>query len=111
MKSEKKKVFRNGKAIEEPYAQFTRPWSRIEGIDNYPRETVPEYKLFVMGATRDESADSRAWGSVPRENIQGKAWIIYWSWQGFSNIRWKRIGTLLYPDESVTGAEPSSQGA
>jgi len=108
-----KQLFRNGKAVVEPYSQFTRPWSRITGIDNYNQVIVPENKLFVMGDNRDESADSRAWGFVPRENIQGKAWIIYWSWEGFSNIRWNRIGTFLYPDKSITEADlqPSTQSS
>ena len=108
-----KQLFRNGKAVVEPYSQFTRPWSRITGIDNYNQIIVPENKLFVMGDNRDESADSRAWGFVPRENIHGKAWIIYWSWEGFSNIRWNRIGTFLYPDKSITEADlqPSAQSS
>jgi signal peptidase I len=97
-----KQVFRNGKAIQEPYKRLSRPWTGIEGMDNYHRVTIPEDKFFVMGDNRDESADSREWGFVPRENIQGKAWVIYWSWESLTNIRWSRIGTFLYPDEAVT---------
>ena len=98
-----KQVFRNGKAIDEPYTRFSRPWSRIEGIDNFARVTVPEDSFFVMGDNRDESSDSRDWGFVPRDNIQGKAWIIYWSWETLTDIRWSRIGTFLYPPQTVTG--------
>ena len=35
---------------------------------------------FMMGDNRDNSSDSRAWGSVPKELIKGKAMSIYWSW-------------------------------
>lgn len=100
-----KQVFRNGKPIDEPYKRIAKPWSRIEGTDNFNRITVPEGRYFAMGDNRDESADSRDWGYVPRENIQGKAWIIYWSWKSLTDIRWNRIGNGLYPDKSITGQE------
>ena len=63
---------------------------------------------FVAGAAetdqslRDNRAAFAEWGFVPRENIQGKAWIIYWSWESLTDIRWGRIGTFLYPDASIT---------
>jgi len=44
---------------------------------------------FMMGDNRDNSADSRFWGFVPREKVLGQAWMIYWSWDPaipFSNI-------------------------
>ena len=97
-----KQVFRNGKAITEPYTRFSKPWSRFDGLDNVGRVTVPLNCFFAMGDNRDDSSDSRDWGFVPRENIQGKAWIIYWSWETLTNIRWSRIGTILYPDETIT---------
>ncbi|MDF3820587.1 signal peptidase I [Leptospira sp. 96542] len=44
---------------------------------------IPEGKYMVMGDNRDDSHDSRAWGFVPREDILGKALVIYFS------INWK----------------------
>jgi len=40
---------------------------------------VPEGHYFALGDNRDESLDSRYWGFVPKENIIGSPWLIYWS--------------------------------
>lgn len=48
--------------------------------DNFAPYVVPFGEFFVLGDNRDDSRDSRFWGSVPQENIIGKAVFIYWSW-------------------------------
>jgi signal peptidase I len=42
---------------------------------------VPPDYYFAMGDNRDNSADSRYWGFVPRKNIMGRAVVIYWSFE------------------------------
>ena len=42
---------------------------------------MPPNHYFAMGDNRDNSADSRYWGFVPRELIVGKGLIIYWSYE------------------------------
>jgi len=39
---------------------------------------IPENSVFVMGDNRDNSKDSRYWGIVPLQNIEGKARIVFW---------------------------------
>jgi signal peptidase I len=55
---------------------------------------VPSGNFFAMGDNRDESLDSRSWGFVPKENIWGKAKLIYFSFE-WPKFRWERIGNLL----------------
>ena len=52
---------------------------------DFDRMLIPEGHYFCMGDNRDNSKDSRSWGTVPRENIKGKAFIIWWSFSGEEN--------------------------
>ncbi len=89
-----KAVYRNGEKLDEPYVRHSDP-NIVPRRDNFGPITVPEGKYFVMGDNREESYDSRFWGYVDREKIKGKAWIIYWSWDGFPNVRFDRIGMTV----------------
>jgi signal peptidase I len=85
-----KKVYVNGQPLDEPYAHYlpavTTPSEFHEVTSTDVRErygpvTVPPDQYFVMGDNRDNSQDSRYWGFLPRENVKGKALIIYWSYE------------------------------
>ncbi len=74
----------------------------IQPRDNFGPVTVSAGSLFVMGDNRDESADSRFWGFVDLKDVEGKALIIYWSWNSdehdslLKKIRWERLGKILH---------------
>ena len=53
---------------------------------------VEKDSYFMMGDNRDHSNDSRFWGSVPYENIEGTPWFIYFSIDENWEIRWDRVG-------------------
>lgn len=56
---------------------------------------VPSDEFFMIGDNRDNSYDSRFWGSVPYKFIVGKPWFIYFSWDSEYKIRWERIGRFI----------------
>ena len=94
-----KKVFVNGKPITEPYAVYKDENiipRELQARDNYGPVTVPAGKIFVMGDNRDRSYDSRFWGFVDYVKVEGKALVIYWSWDGDGSwARWGRIGHVV----------------
>ncbi len=87
-------VYRNGKALDEPYKRLD-PKAASPSMVNREPVTVPADSYFAMGDNRDHSADSRVWGFVPRENILGKALVIYWSLGKDLDFRFDRIGRML----------------
>jgi len=95
-----KKIFINDKEYKDSYGIYSDniiyPAS-IQNRDNFGPVTVPQKSLFVMGDNRDESLDSRFWGFVNLKDVEGKAFIIYWSWNREDhNLRWQRLGNLLH---------------
>jgi signal peptidase I len=82
-----KKVYINGKPMDEPYVHFLTPASMGSEVtsadvrERYGPVTVPPEQYFVMGDNRDNSQDSRYWGFLPRDLVKGKALVIYWSYE------------------------------
>jgi signal peptidase I len=104
-------LYRNGKALEEPYAQSTAPEFSLDGdsvtrgqmralqlphyigpdpahylpdVHDWGPIVVPHDSLWMMGDNRDQSRDSRYWGFTPRRNVRGTPIIIYYSWDAGS---------------------------
>lgn len=141
---ENKKLILNGRPVDEPYAihihgdydpyrdnfpngrppiGYVRPRA-MAMLANYvvnDELVVPPGYVFAMGDNRENSDDSRFWGLVPRENIEGTPVLIYWSFDAstedlsnpnigighivdmvthfFSKTRWSRSFSLIrgYP--------------
>jgi signal peptidase I len=92
-------IFINGKKYSDAYGIYSDnviyPGS-MQPRDNFGPVTVPPKSLFVMGDNRDESADSRFWGFVDLKDVEGKAFIIYFSLNYEErNLRWQRLGNIL----------------
>ncbi len=70
-----------------PRSKYTDPsvyLATANPRDNFGPFVVPAGHFFMMGDNRDNSADSRYFGAVPRDLVKGKAMIIYWSWESDS---------------------------
>ena len=114
----------NGKPLEEPYTKHSdprddpHPWmswqqeyllpdhangSYAPTRDNWGPLVIPEDRYFMLGDNRDTSLDSRYWGFLEGWRLEGRAVLVYFSYNKLSlrpfpwlkEIRWGRIGHLI----------------
>ena len=116
----RKVLYVDGARLQDPpFSKYLDP--RVFEASRTPRDNmgpldVPDGHLFLVGDNRDNSRDSRHWGSLPSELAVGRALLVYWSSEpevpgrgdenapGFlfdsvrslpSRIRWSRLGRAV----------------
>ena len=79
------KVYINGEELHEPYLQ-EGVTTQVGSDQPYYDLIVPENCVFVMGDNRNASTDSRAFGCVPLEKLEGTVWIRFWPLNLFGKV-------------------------
>jgi signal peptidase I len=99
-------VYLNGHRVADPHAHFDK--SIAERMASSQADYMGPRRLgsdqyFMMGDNRDHSYDSRFWGPISRDAIEGRAMFIYWSCADndsalscFYDVRWSRIFNLVH---------------
>jgi signal peptidase I len=121
-----KVLYVNGEPQDEPYVQHLEgsngddpyPWmdwqeehllpahdpgSYRPTRDNWGPLLIPEERFFMLGDNRDTSLDSRYWGLLEKWRLEGRAVMVYFSYNKDSlrpfpwlkEIRWGRIGDRI----------------
>ena len=117
-------LFINGERVAEPYLKHQdvqddyNPWMLWQkdylapGVDaadyepsrdNWGPLVIPPDRFFMLGDNRETSLDSRYWGLLERWRLEGRASLIYYSYDQESyvvlaplrEIRWGRIGQAI----------------
>jgi signal peptidase I len=120
-----KTLYVNGRLVEEPYAKYidrtgdavhpAMTWQRGHLVaspraryqpsrDTWGPIVVPDGGYFVLGDNRDNSEDSRYWGFVDRDQIRGRPWVVYYSFDRsreesapwINSVRWGRVGAVIH---------------
>lgn len=79
------KVYINGNVLKEEYLDDTVKTDNMEGA--FYDLVVPEGTVFVMGDNRSGSSDSRMFGCIPYEKIEGKVVFRFWPLNKIQKIK------------------------
>ena len=80
------KVYINGEELDEPYLQDNVITTAGDVNNPFYDLLVPENCIFVMGDNRAGSTDSRAFGCIPLDKVEGTVWIRFWPFNLFGKV-------------------------
>ena len=80
------KDYINGEELDEPYLQANVTTTAGDVNQPFYDLVVPENCVFVMGDNRAGSTDSRAFGCIPLDKIEGTVWIRFWPFNLFGKV-------------------------
>ena len=66
-------IYIDGKKLNEPYVKADR-----RDTETIPSRTIAAGQYLMLGDNRASSCDSRRWGTVPRKNLIGPVFAVYW---------------------------------
>lgn len=86
--------------VDDDGQHYTKSWEDLgdcrHAVLDDPRPRDPRFdrgtyivepgRYFMMGDNRDNSNDSRGWGTVRLQEMKGPAFILYWSWDVNGNM-------------------------
>jgi signal peptidase I len=71
-------IYINGKKLDEPYIKPDRRDTLGSSFYTISENVVPKGQYLMLGDNRNQSCDSRRWGTVPRGNLIGPVFAVYW---------------------------------
>ena len=91
-------VYINDKLLKEDYVKYSKPKtsSHYDTQFQFCDVIVPEDCVYVLGDNPDKAADSRSFGCIPIERIEGKVWIRIYPFGDFGEINFKSYYWYFY---------------
>lgn len=89
-------VYINGRKVDEPY--LPEAWTVFANWGGTDGTVMGSDQYFVMGDNRNKSQDSRSFGPITRDRIDGRAWFRIWPLDHFGNI----YGQVPFLEASTT---------
>src|SRR5947209_2173349 len=104
-------VIVDGVTLKETYVDPNNNHGNIVESKPVSKMVVPPNDYFVLGDNRDGSSDSRTWGFVPKQNIIGRAALVYWPLQQDNDGFLPNVSAVYaHIHQSVTTLTPLGDG-